>query len=79
MARILYRTCGGTTVVKVGTGSLLSTIRAGLAGGVATAVAVGLLALLFSGARSQALSLFGVAISCGIALGVLWACLGALT
>jgi hypothetical protein len=79
VARILYRTGGYTTVVKVGSASLSSTIPAGLAGGIATAVALGLLALLIFSARSQALSLFGVAIGCGVVLGVLFACLNSLT
>jgi hypothetical protein len=79
VARILYRTGGNTTVVKVGSASLPSTIPGGLAGGVATAVTVGLLVLLIFGARSQTLSLFGVAIGCGVVLGVLFACLGSLT
>jgi hypothetical protein len=74
VARILYRTGGNTTVVKVGSASLSSTITAGLAGGVVTAVVVGLLALLIFGARSQALSWFGVAVGCGSVLGVLFAC-----
>ncbi|MBI5758471.1 MAG: hypothetical protein HZA46_08140 [Planctomycetales bacterium] len=79
VARILYRTGGNTAVVKIGSASLSATIPAGLAGGVATAVAVGLLALLTFSSRSQALSLFGVAIGCGVVLGVLFACLGSLT
>jgi hypothetical protein len=79
VARLLYRTGGNTKVVKVGSASLSATIPAGLAGGIATAIAVGLLALLIFSARSQALSLFGVAIGCGVVLGVLFACLGSLT
>jgi hypothetical protein len=80
VGRILYRTAeGNTSVVKVGSASLSATIPAGLAGGITTAIAVGLLALLIFSARSQALSLFGVAIGCGVVLGVLFACLGSLT
>ena len=79
LSRILYHPGGSTIVVKVGSASLPSTIRAGLSGGVLTAIAVGLLALLIFSARSQALSLFGVAIGCGVVLGVLFACLGSLT
>ena len=80
VARLLYHTAdGNTTVVKVGSASLSATIPAGLAGGVATAIAVGLLASLIFSARSQALSLFGVAIGCGVVLGALFACLGSLT
>jgi hypothetical protein len=80
VALLLYRTAdGNTTVVKVGSASLSATIPAGLAGGIATAVAVGLLALLLFSARNQSLSLFGVAIGCGVVLGILFACLGSLT
>src|SRR5262245_2453771 len=39
VGRLLYRTGGNTTVVKVGSASLSSTIPAGLAGGVVTAIA----------------------------------------
>src|ERR1700690_3316145 len=47
LARLLYRTAeGNTTVVRVGTASLVSTIPAGLAGGVATAVAIALVVLM---------------------------------
>jgi hypothetical protein len=79
VAHILYRTGGNTTVVKIGSASLSSTIPAGLAGGVAAAVAIVLLAFLIFGARSRASSLFGVAIGCGLVLGVLFACLSSLT
>jgi len=78
VARILYRTGGNTTIVKVGSASLLSTIPAGLAGGVAAAVVVGVFALLVFSARSQAMPVFGVAIGCGAVLGILFACLGSL-
>jgi hypothetical protein len=44
VARILYRTGGNATVVKVGSASSSSTIPAGLAGGVVTGIAVALLA-----------------------------------
>ena len=79
IARILYHPGGNTVVVKVGSASLASTIRAGLTGGVVTGIVIGLLALLIFGAKSQASSLFGVAIGCGIVLGILFACLGSLT
>lgn len=79
VARFLYRTGGNTTVVKVGCASLSATIPAGLAGGIATAIAIVLVALLIFSARSQALSLLGIAIGCGVVLGVLFACLGSLT
>lgn len=79
VARIFYRTGENTTVVKVGRASLSSTIPAGIAGGVATAIVVGLVALLIFSVESQVLSLFGVAIGCGTVLGVLFACLGSLT
>lgn len=75
---VLYRTGGNTTVVKVGSASLSATIPAGLVGGVVTALAVAILALLIFSARSQASSLFGVAIGCGVVLGILFACLGSL-
>jgi hypothetical protein len=79
LARVLYRTAdGNTTIVKVGSASLPTTIPAGLAGGIATAIAVALIALLVFSARSQASSLFGVAIGCGVVLGILFACLGTL-
>ena len=78
VGRVLYHTGGNTTVVKVGSASLSSTIPAGLAGGVVTALAVSVLAVLIFGARSQAASLFGVAIRCGVVLGILFACLGSL-
>jgi len=79
IARILYHSGGNTVVVKVGSASLSSTIRAGLTGGVVTGIVIGLLALLIFSAKSQASSLFGVAIGCGIVLGILFACLGSLT
>jgi hypothetical protein len=78
VGRVLYRTGGNTTVVKVGSASLPATIPAGLVGGIVTAIAVGVLALLIFSARSQASSLFGVAIGCGVVLGILFACLGSL-
>jgi hypothetical protein len=79
VARVLYRTADGqTTVVMVGGASLTSTIPAGLAGGIPTAILVAGLALLLSGTDGQALSLFGVALGCGIAFGVLFACLSSL-
>ncbi len=79
VGRVLYRTGGNATVVKVGSASLSSTVPAGLAGGGVTALAIALLVLLISSARSQALSLFGVTVGCGVVLGVLFACLASLT
>lgn len=79
VARVLYRSGGNTTIVKVGSASLPATIPAGLAGGVTAAIAVGLLAMLLFGAKHQASSLFGVALGCGVVLGMLFACLGSLT
>lgn len=80
VSRLLYRTAdGNTTIVKVGSASLSATIPAGLAGGITTAVTIGLLAILLFSARNQALTLFGTAISCGVVLGILFACLGSLT
>ena len=79
LARILYRTAeGNTTIVKVGSASLPSTLPAGLAGGVATATALALLVLLIFGAKNQTLPLFAIAVGCGVVLGVLFACLGSL-
>ncbi len=74
----LYRTGGNTTVVKVGSASLPSTSPAGLAGGVVTAIVLGVLAFLIFSVRSQASSVFGIAIGCGVILGILFACLGTL-
>ena len=78
VARVLYRTGGNTTVVKVGSASLSSTLPAGLAGGIATAVVIGVLALLIFSARSQAMPVFGIAIGCGVVLGIFFACMGSL-
>ena len=79
VGRLLYRiAAGNTTVVKVGSASLPATITAGLAGGLITGVAIALVAVLIFSAKSQAVSLFGVAVGCGIVLGVLFACLGSL-
>ena len=78
VGRVLYRTGGNSTVVKVGSASLSSAIPAGLAGGVVTALAVAILAVLIFSAKSQAPSLFGVAIGCGMVLGILFACLSSL-
>ncbi|MDX2111705.1 MAG: hypothetical protein SFY80_15845 [Verrucomicrobiota bacterium] len=78
LGRVLYHTGGNTTVVKVGSASLLSTIRAGLAGGVVTALAVAILAVLIFSTSSQSSSLFCIAIGCGVVLGILFACLGSL-
>jgi hypothetical protein len=78
MGRVLYHTAGNTVVVKVGSASLSSTIPAGLVGGVVTALAIGLLAVLIFNARSEASYLFGVAIACGVVLGIVFACLGSL-
>lgn len=79
LARILYRTAeGNTTIVKVGSASLASTLPAGLAGGLATATTLALLALLIFGASNQGPRLFAIALGCGLVLGVLFACLGCL-
>jgi hypothetical protein len=79
LARVLYRTAeGNTTVVKVGGASLASSIPAGLAGGLATAVAVAVIAIFLFGAKSQAWTLFSISLGCGVVLGCLFACLGSL-
>jgi hypothetical protein len=79
VGRLLYKTAGGnTTVVKVGGAGLSATIPAGLAGSISTAVVIALIALLVFSAKSQALNLFGVAIGCGLILGILFACLSSL-
>ena len=75
---IFYRTGDNTTVVKAGSSSLFSTIPAGLLGGVASALVVGFLALLVLGAVRQAGVFLGIAVGCGISIGVLFACLGSL-
>lgn len=74
----LYRIGENTTVVKVGSESLPLTIPAGLAGGVTTALTVAILAVLIFNAKSEASSLFRVAMRCGMFLGILFACLGSL-
>lgn len=80
LANIIYRSPNGdTVVVKIGSASLSSTIPAGLIGGIAAGVVMALGAMLVFGAGSQAASLFGVAVGCGIVLGILFACLGSLT
>jgi len=79
VARLLYRTAEHTTIVKVGSASLFATVRAGLAGGISTALVVGLLAILVFSARSQAMPIFSIAVACGSLFGVLFACLGSLT
>jgi len=78
VARVLYRAGGNTKVVKVGSASLSSTITAGLTGAIVTGVVIALLAMLIFSATSQASSLFGVAIGCGVVFGILFACLGSL-
>jgi hypothetical protein len=78
VGRVLYHHNGNTVVVKVGSAGLASTIGAGVAGGVVTALLIGLLAILLFGAKTQASSAFGVAIGCGAVLGILFACLGSL-
>jgi hypothetical protein len=78
VGRVLYHPGGNTVVVKVGSASLPSTVRAGLAGGIITASAIALLGILIFSAKSQASSVFGVAIGCGVVLGILFACLGSL-
>jgi hypothetical protein len=79
LALLLYRTAeGNTTVVKVGSASLASTIPAGLAGGLAAAVAVAFIAVFLFGAKSQAWTLFSISLACGIVIGCLFSCLGSL-
>jgi len=78
VGRVLYRTGGNTTIVKVGRASLSSTIRAGLAGGIVAALAVAVLAVLIFSTGSQVSFLFGVAIGCGVVLGIVFGCLGSL-
>lgn len=55
------------------------TIPAGLVGGLAAAIVVALIALFVFSSKGQAGTLFAIAIGCGLALGVLFACLGSLT
>ncbi|MBI2491182.1 MAG: hypothetical protein HYV94_03635 [Candidatus Rokubacteria bacterium] len=74
VSRVLYRRGDNTTVVKVGLGSLGSTIPAGLAGGLATAIIVALVALLPFGADGHAALWFGVSLASGVALGLTFAC-----
>ena len=78
VGRVLYHPNGNTVVVKVGSASLFSTIRAGLTAGVITAIAIGFVSLLIFSAKNGASFVFGVAIGCGIVLGILFACLGSL-
>jgi hypothetical protein len=79
IARIFYRSSDGQmTVVKIGSASLTSTLPAGLAGGLVAALGVALIVLFAFHAQSQAVSLFSVAIGCGVILGVLFACLSSL-
>jgi hypothetical protein len=79
MARLFYRSDGNTVVAKLGVESLSLTIPAGLAGGITTALLVALVSILVFNASSQIVTVFGVALGCGIALGVLMACLGSLS
>jgi hypothetical protein len=75
VARHFYRTDDGhTSVVRVGSGSLPSTLRAGLMGGILAAAAIGVLAFLVPGAMAQALPILGAAIACGAVLGTVVAC-----
>lgn len=74
VSRVRYRRGGNTTVVKVGSRSLISTIPAGLAGGIPTAIAVAVVALLLFGAENHAALWFGVSLASGVALGVIFAC-----
>ncbi len=74
----LYRSGENTTIVKVGHESLTATIPAGLAGGMVTAIAISILALLILGARNQGSSVFAIAIICGVVLGIASACMGSL-
>jgi hypothetical protein len=79
IAHLVYLTGGGNTkLVKAGVASLSATIPAGLMGGIATGILVGLLGIWALDARKQAMSLLGFAVGCGVVLGTLVACLGSL-
>ena len=74
-ARVFYRTADGmTTIVRVGSSSLPATIRAGLAGGVLTALVVAAGSVLFLSAPAQ--SAFTTSLVCGAVIGVVFAFLG---
>jgi hypothetical protein len=79
VSRARYRRDGNITVVKVGRSSLVSTIPAGLAGGIPTAIMVPFVALLLFGADTHVASWFGVSLASGVALGVIFACLASLS
>jgi hypothetical protein len=72
VSRARYRRGENTMVVKVGRDSLGATLAAGLAGGVTTAIVVGCAAVLLFGTGSAALW-FGVALTSGVVLGVIFA------
>jgi hypothetical protein len=78
VSRVCYRRGGSTTVVKVGRSSLVSTIPAGLAGGIPAAMVVACVALLLFGADSHAVSWFGVTVASGAVLGVIFASVSSL-
>lgn len=73
ISRARYRRGGNTTVVKVGGGSLVSTVSAGLAGGIATAIVVACVALLLFGVNNHAALWFGIALASGVTLGAIFA------
>jgi hypothetical protein len=76
-ARIFYHSAEGmTTVVRVGSGSLPSTIRAGLAGALPTALIVASAAVFVLSAPAQ--SAFTTSLLCGAIIGVTFACLSSL-
>lgn len=78
-ARALFRTGGGyTAVVRAGAASLGSTLRSALAGSLAAACLVTVLAALLFSAVGHPLLLAGVALGVGIGLGVVFACSSAL-
>jgi hypothetical protein len=79
IAHVSYRTGDrATTVVKVGSASLASTIRAGLLGGLGTSIGIALVALWAFRTTSPGGTLFRVAIGCGVGLGLLFACVASL-
>lgn len=74
----LYRSGENTTIAKVGIESLPATIPAGLAGGLITAIAISVIAVLMFGARKQGSPFLSIAICCGVVLGIASACMGSL-
>jgi len=79
VARHFYRTDDSTiAVVRVGSGSLPATLRAGLTAGLLAAVGIGVAAFLLPGAMVHAVPILGAAIGCGVVLGGGFACLSSL-